>query len=480
MKIWFKMYLFSIILFSLIFWITVFIIIETFHNNTLTHQVTNSLNEHQNIYNGINMDIPAYEKLQRYSRDTLSSTQTLVSSFNVYASNYNSDNFYLELYNDKQEVIFSNTNFIDNISREDLNNLKPNTRQYIIKDIGDRSYIFISSILKFSDDNYYFSCIYDLTNIYDERIEQYDFTLKLYLCFLVVFMFLMFIISNFLTKPLSKLTQATIKITKGKYSERVSVRSGDEIGILADNFNHMADEISNKIDKLQEQNNEKQRFIENLAHELRTPLTSIIGYADFLQRSKYDEKVFYEGLEYIHNEGKRLQQLSFKLMDLLLIKKDSFEFRKYAIKDICSQSIGILRPKFLEKSINIKLTGDDFDCYMEHDLMQVLFINLIENAIRASYEDSKIIISIDSINQQVTITDYGIGMDQENIDKIFEPFYMIDKSRTRSENGAGLGLALCSKIAEFHNIKIDVTSELNKGTSIVLIFSNDQGGNQDA
>lgn len=112
--------------------------------------------------------------------------------------------------------------------------------------------------------------------------------------------------------------------------------------------------------------------------------------------------------------------------------------------------------------------------------MQVFFINFIENAIRASYEDSRIIISIDSNNQQVTITDYGIGMDQENIDKIFEPFYMIDKSRTRSENGAGLGLALCTKIAEFHHIKIDVMSELNKGTSIVLTFTKDQGGNQDA
>ncbi len=112
----------------------------------------------------------------------------------------------------------------------------------------------------------------------------------------------------------------------------------------------MANVIEDKINQLQKLSEDKQRFIDNLAHELRTPLTSIIGYSDFLRTSKYDEETFLSSLTYIYEEGKRLEQLAFKLMDLILLRKENFKMKNENIKKLLLQIKNFLITNFVDNA----------------------------------------------------------------------------------------------------------------------------------
>lgn len=110
---------------------------------------------------------------------------------------------------------------------------------------------------------------------------------------------------------------------------------------------------------------------------------------------------------------------------------------------------------------------------MDKDLIKIALCNLVENAIKASRNDSKIYIRVFVLNDKIFISvlDSGTGMTKEHLDKIWQPFYVVDKARSRKNNGAGIGLSICKKIAEIHNADIKINSELGKGTEVTIIFN---------
>lgn len=476
MKFWQRIYIFSLILFIFTFNFAGILIIEKIHNETLKREVDRCLSEHLSIYSGVNLSLPVYNTLKRYSRNISSDDEILSKAINDYYKKYNDKNVYVEIIDANNKSVFSNINFKMPDKREELKSLQPDTRQYIIKDIGNKSFIFISNLININNKSYTFTYVRNISEIYKERETEYVFFIKLDLVVSLVFMVFMYFVSKYITKPIQNLIGATKRIIKGNFSEKVEINSKDEIGILAENFNIMTEVVEEKINELERNNNEKQRFIDNLTHELKTPLTSIIGYANLLRTTKYNEEIFIDGLDYIYKEGKRLEKLSFKLMDLILLKKEEFKLQNESIKNIAFEVKGSLLPKLIEKNINLVINDNDLELLMERDLMKVLLSNLIDNAIKASKVNSEIHIGINKDNYEVVIQDYGIGIPEEHLDKIFEPFYMIDKSRTRANNGAGLGLSICKRILDIHNGSFKVESEVDKGTSVRLIFNLHKGG----
>ncbi|MFD3156941.1 sensor histidine kinase [Haloimpatiens sp. FM7330] len=476
MKFWKKIYLLSFTLFILIFNCAGIVLIENIHNKMLKIEVDRCLSEHLNIYSSVNLSIPIYDTLKRYSRNIKYDDEILINVINNYYKKNENKNVYMEILDLNNSKIFSNIDFELPENREEINLNKLNQRQYLIRDINNKSYIFISNLMKINNKSYKFTYIRDISDVYKERKTQYLFFLKLDIAASLAFALFMYFVSQYITNPIKKLIGATKRITEGNFSEKVKITSKDEVGILADNFNKMSDVVEQKIKELELNNYEKQRFIDNLTHELKTPLTSIIGYADLLRSTRYDEKIYIEGLDYIYKEGKRLEELSFKLMDLVFIKKEELDMRLGSMKKIIYEVKGLLFPKLKQKNINLILKGEDFQILMERDLMKILIANFVDNAIKASNENSEIYIYINKEKFEVRIKDYGIGISKEHINKIFEPFYMIDKARTRSNNGAGLGLSICKKIIDIHNGKIEVESEVNKGTLIKLIFTASKGG----
>ncbi|MCY6369927.1 sensor histidine kinase [Clostridium ganghwense] len=469
MKFWQKIFIYSILLFLVIFNLGACFLIEHTHNLSLKREIDRGLNEHSRIYTAMNFNIKI---IGNYHKKSFDSDREIIKT---YLENFKSNDMYLEVLDEKNNIIFSNLDFKILEEREELKKAVVDKRRYIIREVGNKTFLFITNLLDVDGEYLKFSCIKDITYIYQDRKEQYNFFIKLCIIVSIILAIGMYILSKYITNPINKLINTTKIISNGNYSERVEIESKDEIGILAENFNQMTLSIEEKINELEKKTEEKQRFIDNLTHELKTPLTSIIGYADFLRSTAYNEETFFQGLNYIFKEGKRLEKLSWKMMDLILLKKENFKMKNESIKDILAEIKETLKPKLQNKNIDLIISDKkDYEILVERDLIKNLITNFIDNAMKASKEGSNIYLNVyknDELKTVLELRDEGIGIAEKDLPKVFEAFYMVDKSRTRANNGAGLGLAICAEIAKIHEAKLEIESEINKGTSIKIIFN---------
>jgi signal transduction histidine kinase len=273
-------------------------------------------------------------------------------------------------------------------------------------------------------------------------------------------------------RPLANLKMASREIASGNYHDRLRINDNDEIGQLGVQFNIMADEIEKKVNELREEAERKQKFIDNLTHELRTPLTSIIGYSDTLMNIKYDEKVFYRALSFINMEGNRMIKMVNQLMNLILLRKDTFDMKEEDLKVVLEDVEKVLAGKAESRNMDIKITGENIKRKINRDLFKGMIINLLDNAINASKAGDEIIIGIESNSDydMIFVKDTGIGMDTKHIRKVIQPYYRVDRSRSRKSGGAGLGLSLCNEIIKVHGGKIDIDSTKGRGTTVKIIF----------
>lgn len=269
--------------------------------------------------------------------------------------------------------------------------------------------------------------------------------------------------------PLQQLSDSAKQIAEGVYSKRVKIQQADEIGQLSKSFNQMAEAVELHTHQLEESEMRKTLFMGNLTHELKTPMTAISGYAQMLLTLKLNEKDQEEALGYIYSECGRLERLSKKMMRLLELESDfSFPCEDVAAVDLFQavrKSCEILGE---EKQIKFIFREHGEHFCLDADLMQNALLNLIDNGIKASEMGSCIIVSADE--NCISVEDFGKGIPKEEQEHIFEPFYMVDKSRSRKTGGAGLGLTLTAQIAKLHHAEIQVDSKVGKGTKVSLQF----------
>lgn len=263
--------------------------------------------------------------------------------------------------------------------------------------------------------------------------------------------------------PLQRLKDTTKLMADGMYDVRTDVKRDDEVGELGKSFNKMAEAVEKRDKNLK-------LFMGNLTHELKTPMTAISGYAQTMLNVKLSEDEAEEALIYICDECKRLERLSKKLMRLLEIENngDKLEFREIPVNKLFDETIKTCRTVIKGKSINIECEDDGTILCVEPDLMTDVLVNLVDNAVKASDNGGKI--ELTCSNKLIGIRDYGCGMASEELEKIMEPFYMIDKSRSRKNGGAGLGLALSAAILRRHNVKFSIESRPGEGTIVNLQF----------
>lgn len=279
-----------------------------------------------------------------------------------------------------------------------------------------------------------------------------------------------------LTRPLKKLSEVTKKVAAGEKGERVIVRGNDEVTLLAKNFNFMIAKIEDSISKLEEAAGQKQRFIDNLGHEIRTPLTSISGYAEYLKMAQVSEEDRLRALGYITSEGHRLEKLSNTLLDLAMFREDEIKMEKLQVADLLElMQIGFRIP-FEKKKLTLETYGETEEMYGNFELLCSLMVNLIENASRACQEGGRVAVTIkkgvDSPGSTVMqVEDNGIGIQKNDIDKVVEPFYRVDKARSRDMGGVGLGVTLCQQIVQAHGGTMKYESESGKGTRVTVILN---------
>lgn len=223
-----------------------------------------------------------------------------------------------------------------------------------------------------------------------------------------------------------------------------------------------------RIDSLEGQAERREEFIASFAHELKTPLTAIIGYADMIRSMDMPPKQRFTAAGYIFSEGKRLEALSLKLLELIVVGMQDVEMRDFECGYFIREVAAVSLPSVKDSGLELNIFGDRGQVSLEGDLFKTLMINLVDNARKASKKGQK----VDLYGRQEQggyafyVRDYGTGMTAEEIDRITEAFYMVDKSRSRAQNGAGIGLALCQKIAEVHGTSLEYKSRPGEGTTV--------------
>ncbi|MEG0035180.1 MAG: HAMP domain-containing sensor histidine kinase [Oscillospiraceae bacterium] len=226
--------------------------------------------------------------------------------------------------------------------------------------------------------------------------------------------------------------------------------------------------LQGELAELEELASRREDFIASFAHELKTPLTAIIGYADMLRSKDMAPKQRFTAAGYIFSEGKRLEALSLKLMDIMVVGKQEFQKRRYETGLLIREVAAVTVPSLSDGGITLDIRWEKGEIEIEPDLFKTLLINLVDNARKASKHGQNV--ELFGKNEEggyaFYIRDFGRGMKPEEISKITEPFYMVDKSRSRAQNGAGLGLALCKRIAELHGTQLQYMSEPDKGTTV--------------
>ena len=277
-----------------------------------------------------------------------------------------------------------------------------------------------------------------------------------------------YIVSNKILQPIRNVTSTAKNIEAHNMDERLELgETQDEVTELADTFNHMLDRLQNSF-------KQQQQFVSDASHELRTPVTVILGYSDMLVRwGKEDEELLEEGITSIQSEANNMNKL---IEDLLFLARAD-QNKQFLIKaptelstliDSVAEKIRLKENQIIDVLIN-----DIGEIFADKDAIERMLMIFIDNGIKYSGEDGKVRIYSrreDKI-MRVSIEDNGVGIAKEHQEKIFERFYKVDSSRTKLAEGvtsAGLGLSIAKWIADQHDIKIELESEVDEGTKITL------------
>lgn len=427
----------------------------------------------------IDSDLLNYESIQStlliaVDTNSVSSYIDMSNIINQLSAQGNSNRKNIILRNSDMEVVsIMNSSF----TYKEMKPSDENTCNSIIWRENNNYYLQLCSSMDINTENLDISqmdIVYDITSVYAARAqEQNTFRLLLIVIFVVGSITSM-IAASLLTKPLEKLSSLAQHISHGDYSARLHIHSSDEIEALANDFNNMADTIEDNISELHFSMEKQEQFMGSFAHELKTPMTSIIGYADLLRSQNMSEDETNEAANYIFSEGKRLESLSLKLLDLLVVKNQETILTPTDPALAVRNVINVMKPELAKEHITLKSSCRKGCCMMDIDLFQSLIINIIDNA-RKAIDDNGLIHVAGTVrddNYVIIIKDNGRGMPPEEITRISEAFYRIDKSRSRAQGGAGLGLAICSKIAEIHQAKIKYKSAVGRGTVVTITLPN--------
>lgn len=271
-----------------------------------------------------------------------------------------------------------------------------------------------------------------------------------------------------ITKPLEIMREAAEKVTAGDYSVRVPIFSKDEIGQLGNAFNLMSVSIQKEDEK-------KKEFLADVSHELRTPISYVKGYSEAILmgmvKSLTDQERY---LQIIHREANRMERLVGDLLDLSRLDSEDFrlELRPLALAQLVEDCLQKYMPRLQEKGLNIIWKLDpDIIVDADEDRFEQVIQNIVDNSIHYTEEGSiTVLLSKHEKGCILSIKDTGVGIPKEDLQKVTQRFFRVNKARTRSDGGTGLGLAISNKLIHLHGGEITIESTVEKGTNISIIL----------
>ncbi len=373
----------------------------------------------------------------------------------------------LRISNEEKQALYAS----DGFEMDDalLSQTDASTKAYRTIYLNGHYYVQTASTVNALDRVLYLETLRDVSVVFDERAMGFRVYRQVTVVMLLLGMAAMHLISFLLTKPIRHLTRATKKMAAGDYAYRARKVSNDELGQLTLDFNHMAEALEENINKLEDEIQAKEDFVGAFAHELKTPLTAIIGYADMLRSRKLDEEKSFLSANFIYTEGKRLEAMSIRLLDIMVTRHGQAQFQEVQAESLFQYLQAMFRTN---EDMNFVYTFEEGIVWAESNLIITVLINLMDNAVKASEPGSTIEVKgmVREKGYLFQVKDYGMGIAEEEIQKITKAFYMVDKSRARERNGAGLGLALCAEILSLHHSSLSIESKLGEGTCIGFLL----------
>lgn len=364
----------------------------------------------------------------------------------------------------KDCALIKNGECIRNLTDYEIVNLTALKGEYTVQRVGGKQLLLFKQPLEYPE-GFEILTIQDISFAWEMLTVQLRLYMVVFCAVSCLAAFVVLLLIRRLLSGLEELRRASIAISGGKLGEKAGVRSRDEIGQVAAAFNQMSETVEHQVEDLQ-------LLLGALAHEMKTPLTSIVGYADSLLHVRLAEEEKRRSLEQIFEAGKRMEQLSSRLLSLIgMYDNESIRQETVKVKEVMAQAAeevsGLLEEKGLvldwKCAKDMAVTGDAV-------LLDSLLFNLLQNSCRASEMGRKI--WMEAEGNSIRVIDQGCGIAEEDLPHVTKPFYMADKSRSREAGGSGLGLALCQKIAELHGAVLLIESRKGAGTVVTLTFTN--------
>ena len=292
---------------------------------------------------------------------------------------------------------------------------------------------------------------------------------------LVISVGLSILLSKTLVTPIQELTKAAEAVAGGDFNHKVSNQSQDEIGVLTRTFNNMAGQLEDTLDDLKKSEQTRREFVANVSHELRTPITSIRSYAETMEEDpKMDAETRHRFLDVIVNESDRMTNIVQDLLTLSRFDAGSIEFtnEKFSFEKSVRDVYAATRMEAMNHrhEFTLEFITPMPEIYGDSARIEQVLINMVSNAIKYTKDGGKIRMTAGAREGTVwcTVKDNGIGIPKEDVNRVFDRFYRVDKARSRESGGTGLGLSIAHEIVARHGGSMSVQSALGRGTAITV------------
>ena len=351
--------------------------------------------------------------------------------------------------------------------------LETQGKRYVITDIDEKTMLIVGDRLSVRGTDYSFYRITDVTSVYTDLLALSHRFSRISLLVILCTAALITLLVRTILRPIQRLKESTSLIAAGVYDRRIAVDEQDEVGSLAMDFNVMAQAVENRVEALKEEAERRTLFVSALTDELKTPMTSIKGNAETLLMTKMNEEEREAALLQIDADCTRVERLSHKLMQLLVLKRSGdIEPKPQSVAELLAMVCDAAKEQLKQRGLALRVENHMQQLKMDKDLLCELLLNLIDNAGKASPRGS--VIALRARGDIISVSDSGHGIPPEELHRLTEPFYMVDKARSRKQGGMGLGLALAQEIARLHGAHLAFESEVGKGTTVKVVFEHDK------
>lgn len=251
-----------------------------------------------------------------------------------------------------------------------------------------------------------------------------------------------------------------------------------ELTPLLDRIEKQNIDIEHQIEEIKEAENMRKEFSANVSHELKTPLTTISGYAELMKDGFVKQEDMGRFSATIYEEARRLIAMIEDIIKLSKLDENQVELERENVDlyELAFKVKSDLSLRALEENVSVHILGIHATVRGVYQILYEMFFNMCENAIKYNKPDGKVAITVSIIEDCPTVIfeDTGIGIPDEDIDRVFERFYRVDKSHSNQKKGSGLGLSIVKHGAKFHHADMSIESKIGEGTKITIVFPEDR------